>query len=224
MIRVIYSYQFVFADGEEVGFRVDTEREPEAGDLPAWTRLGYHRCDNCPLSASETDRCPPAADLHGIASHFRGRASTGRVRVTVSTASREFAADCDVQTGLRSLIGLVMASSECPLLTPPGDGARFHLPFATFEETLSHVIGGYLRQQYLVAVDGGDPDWQMRALRAHYRERESVYRCFSRRLEAASDQDANLNAIVALFSMTQRISLALDADAELLRKLLGADP
>ena len=59
------------------------------------------------------------------------------------------------------MIGLVLATSQCPWFNRLRSLADSHLPFASIEETLIRVTGNYLLQQYQLACEGGTPDLAM---------------------------------------------------------------
>jgi hypothetical protein len=218
-------YVFELDDGRQVRFEVDPERtsDPDAvPDAPDWVALGYHRCDNCPLAASTCARCPAAVDLLDILQAFRSIDSTARAVVHVGTSERTYMRRCDVQTGLGSLIGLVMATSGCPILSRMQPMARTHLPFASIEETIFRTASSYLLQQYFVARRGGTPDFELDGLRDLYAQLTVVNVSFARRIRAAAERDAGLNAITQLFSLGTLVSLSLDENLDLVAPMFDA--
>lgn len=214
-------YEFTLADGRIHRFVVGGDERPATAELPGWTRLDFHQCGNCPLSLSETRRCPPAADVFRIAERFADKLSYERVHVRVHRADRTYEMDCDVQTGLGSLLGLVMASSDCPILGQLRGLARFHLPFAEFEETLFRTVGLYLVRQYFVAKDGGQADFELAGLAQLYDDLQEVNRAFKRRIESVSPRDASINAVTMLFSLAALVQMSLESGLEQLRKIVG---
>ena len=215
-------YEFTLADGRIHRFVVGSDDDrPITAELPPWTALHFHQCDNCPLSADHTPRCPAAVDVFRIAERFADKLSYERVHVRVQRHDRTFEMDCDVQTGLGSLLGLVMASSGCPILGQLQGLARFHLPFAEFEETLFRTVGLYLLRQYFVAKDGGVPDFELAGLARLYDDLQEVNRAFKRRIEGVSPRDASINAVTLLFSLSALVALSLDSGLEQLRQLVN---
>ncbi|HEV8629267.1 MAG TPA: hypothetical protein VGV61_03050 [Thermoanaerobaculia bacterium] len=218
-------YEFTLADGRVHRFVVGAQDDaPTTSELPAWTALSFHQCGNCPLSSEQSPRCPAAVDVFRIAERFADKLSYERVHVRVARGDRSHEIDCDVQTGLGSLLGLVMASSRCPILGELRGLARFHLPFAQFEETLFRTVGLYLLRQYFVARDGGVPDFELRGLAALYDNLQEVNRAFKRRIEGASSRDASINAVTLLFSLSALVAMSLDSGLEQLRQMVGAAP
>jgi hypothetical protein len=221
----LVEYEFTLADGRVHRFTIGGgEVAPTSSELPGWTRLAFHQCSNCPLSVADSPRCPAAVDVFRAVDRFAGELSYHRVHVRVQRAGRTHEIDCDVQTGLGSLLGLVMASSGCPILGELRGLARFHLPFADFEETLFRTVGLYLVRQYFVARDGGEPDFELRGLARLYDSLLEVNRAFKKRIEGVSRQDASINAVTLLFSLSALVSLALEGGLEQLRELVGNEP
>ncbi len=114
------SYTFTQQNGRQCTFRVDPDRAHETRFTTArpqpWTKLEFHQCTNCPLRPAERAHCPVAVDVEEIALQFADVVSHESASVQVETADRTYSKRCDVQTGLRSLLGLVMATSACPIL------------------------------------------------------------------------------------------------------------
>jgi hypothetical protein len=218
-------YEFTLADGRVHRFAVGSdELGPVTSELPPWTLLSFSQCGNCPLSTHETPRCPPAVDVYRIAERFADKLSYERVHVRVQRGGRSYEIDCDVQTGLGSLLGLVMASSGCPILGQLRGLARFHLPFAEFEESLFRTVGLYLLRQYFVAKDGGNPDFELAGLVRLYDDLQEVNRAFKKRIEGVSHRDAGINAVTLLFSLSALVALSLEGGLEQLRPLVGDAP
>jgi hypothetical protein len=190
---------------------------------PEWARLEHSKCRNCPLDPSLHTHCPPALGLADIIPQFTDISSVARVHVRVSSAQRLVVRDTDLQTALRSLIGLVMPTSGCPILGRLGGLARFHLPFADHDETVFRVVGGYLVEQYLVQVDGGQPDWALTGIKKLFEDVQKVDVAFADRIRNASSSDAGVNAVVALFSLATLVSMSLDDDLQRIRNRLNTD-
>ena len=53
-----------------------------------------------------------------------------------------------------SLIGIYMVTSGCPIMDKLRPMARFHLPFASTEETIYRAISTYLLGQYFLEQKG----------------------------------------------------------------------
>jgi hypothetical protein len=212
------------AAGEEYRFQVDTERAATADyDMegePFWVKLDYQKCTNCPLSETEHKNCPAALDARRITETFKDMLSTETVRVEVNTPDRSYVKETDSQSALRALFGLVMATSGCPTLSHFKGLAQTHLPFANIEETLLRVVGAYLIQQFIRKQDGEAPDWELTDLNKFYEELQEVNRCFKGRVDAASQQDANMNALGSLVYLAMGVSFSLEDQLADLREMV----
>jgi hypothetical protein len=211
------TYEFVIDGGLSHKFEVDLDRVTGTGDgkpRPPWTLLTFNQCPNCPLSAGEHWHCPVALDLEEIVTRFRSLLSFEEATVNVYTAERNYSKRCDVQTGLRSLLGLVMATSGCTILARFRSMAYYHLPFANVEETLFRTVGSYLLKQYFVRKTGGVADLDLCGLAQFYDEVRKVSQAFKRRIDAASEKDANMNAIGTLILIGMAVSSSLEEQLE----------
>lgn len=218
-------YTFTLADGEIYYFRVELERGQaalHAAKPPApWTALNFRQCTNCPLRAEEHPYCPTALDLEAIAQRFSAIKSFEKACVEVKTPERTYTKHCDVQTGLRALLGLVMATSACPIASQLKALTHYHLPFASIEETLFRVVAAYLIKQYFVFQEGGEPDWDLTGLSQIYQDLMEVNVCFKGRLDEASTMDANLNAICSLNFLTVAVTSSLEDQLDKLKHRFG---
>ncbi|MEN8792391.1 MAG: hypothetical protein ABF324_09430 [Lentimonas sp.] len=110
---------------------------------PEWSRLGFNQCKCCPLKQSNCQYCPVATRINDVMEAFADNQSIERVEVTVETAERSYLEECDLQVGMNSLMGLLMATSGCPVLKELGSMASFHIPFCSTRETLQRTVGTY---------------------------------------------------------------------------------
>jgi len=193
----------IHAGGDPLVWEVDLSEEVRSdgvGDLPEWTRLEFCQCDCCPLKPADTSRCPAAVRAHEVLIAFRKARSIDSVYVEVDTAQRQYRKTLPLQQALQSLLGLLMATSGCPVLERFRPLASFHMPFSSLEETLFRTVGAYLIQQYFESREGGAPDWELAGLKEFYRGLEGLNRDFSARIKAVEENDAISNAIVIFFS------------------------
>lgn len=206
-------YSFKFNKAREIVFDVATEPhdlEYEPGEHPDWARLGFEQCACCPLREKDCRLCPAAVRINEVMEVFSGNDSTESVEVTVQTAERSYFEECDLQVGINSLLGLMMATSGCPVLKPLGAMASFHIPFCTTRETLHRTVGSYLIQQYFKQRKGDAPDWELKELKALYDVLEGLNRDFSKRIQASSCSDAVSNAVIMFFATSVVVSSSLD--------------
>lgn len=223
-------YELKLQDKTERRYEVDIERrdhmvELNCGDYPQWAELENHQCENCPLSPTDYKYCPAAVEFVEIAAHFANTASIERADVWVHTAERSYFKNCDMQTMLRSLYGLIMATSACPILNQLKPLAYFHLPFASLEETIHRMVGTYLMGQYMQMHEGkSEPDWELKGIVSLYKELKVVNLALMKRLRQASEEDANINAIQTFISITSIIGGGVDDIIDKVMSVLRQDP
>ena len=146
----------------------------------------------------------------------KGTLSWTRARVTVESPERTYFKECATQDGLRSLFGVVMASSNCPHLDWLRPLARFHLPFADIEETLFRSLSLQLLDDFLNAAEGG-VEQSIARLKARYHEVETVNHAFVNRIRTYCQADADKNAIAALDVSVQLFPYQLSDNFQSLR-------
>lgn len=214
-------YIFKMDDDDKHTFKVDLERSLDESlddtKVPQWTKLDFHQCGNCTLDGEECPYCPTALDVEEIVLRFKDIISYKKSNVIVRTPQRWYFKRCDVQSGLSSLLGLVMATSACPILSQLRGLAYYHLPFASEAETLFRVVGAHLLKQYYVHRIGGIPDIELVELSRLYGQLQKLNESFVGRIRAASELDANVNAILKLFTMSELISFSLEEKLESLK-------
>jgi hypothetical protein len=215
---ISYNYRFRMADGADQEFAIQVDARTLAlmpsrrRDYPAWSALTYHQCPNCPLRPEQHPRCPIAANLVDLAEFFREAMSYDEVDVQIETEQRRYTKHTSVQQALSSLLGIYMVTSGCPVMDRLRPMVRFHLPFATLEETAYRVISMYLVAQYFRRKRGLRPDWELKGLIPIYEEIQTVNKSFLQRLEALKGNDANVNALVILDSFAGYVTFSLNAD------------
>ena len=210
-----YRYKFRFPTGLEKNFEVvlnasTLELMTNRDALkPEWTKLKYHQCANCPLGDAVA-HCPVAVNLSTLVETFKDAISFQDIHVRVMTERRDFEAKTTLQEGLSSIIGIYMVTSNCPVMDRLRPNVRFHLPFASEEETIYRAISMYLTAQYFRMRNGEEPDWELKKLAEVYRGVSEVNKGMSERLAAASTKDANVNAVIHLSTSSQTLDNFLD--------------
>lgn len=187
--------------------------------LPNWTALSYHQCPNCPLSAEDTPHCPAAVSMVGLVARFSELLSFDKTRVVVVTDERTIYSHTTMQRGVCSLMGLLMATSGCPLTSFFKPMARFHLPFASATETLWRATSIFLVAQYFRRQAGGRADLDFRGLRSLYHRIQTVNRAFAQRLRSFCRHDSMVNAIILLDMFAKSMPSAIEASLEEIRYL-----
>ncbi len=211
-----FSYTFQLPDGTARSFDVhlnaDTLALVPAKDVPkpAWTKLKYFQCANCPLG-DDVEDCPVAVSLSALVETFKDAISFENITVTVTTEERAYKKDTTLQKGLSSIIGIYMVTSNCPVMDRLRPMVRFHLPFASMDETIYRAVAMYLVAQYLRMRKGKKADWELTHLSEIYRDVAKVNTGMSERLRHASTDDANVNAIAILSTHGDMVPIFLES-------------
>ncbi len=210
-----FAYTFRLPDGTRRDFEVRLDADtltslPAAGaPKPAWAKLDYFQCANCPLG-SDVEYCPVALNLAAVVETFRDAVSFENTTVKVETAERVHEKTTTLQKGLSSIIGIYMVTSNCPVMDPLRPMVRFHLPFASVDETIYRAVAMYLVAQYFRMRRGKAPDWTLEHLADIYREVAKVNAGMTARLRHASTEDANVNALTILSTQGDMVPMYLD--------------
>lgn len=221
-------YRLSFADGSERLFRLQLDEAThrlipaDGADSPPWTALDNHRCPHCPLDAVEQPRCPAACAITDIVSASGDLFSYTEVKVEVRTPERVLTADTTLQRAISSLIGLALAVSGCPHTAFFRPMARFHLPFASEEETIYRATSMYLLAQYYRRKQGDEADMDLAGLAHIYRDLQVVNLHMAKRLRGASDKDATVNAVVVLDMFAKAMPYSIDESLQEIRHLFAS--
>lgn len=222
---MIISYYFSFDDGKEMSFEVDLDRRYDAAkarSAPAWTRLDNNKCQNCPLSSADHKNCPAAVDLDAVIRQFHGTLASTKLNVRVQTPEREYVKRVTLEEGARALMGLVMATSACPVFGTLKPNARHHLPFARQEEYVLRSVSLYLMRQYLVWREGGTPDWELKGLVKSSEQLQMVNHAFWQRIMTEFQSDANSKALLSFFTMSSSMSSSLQSQITKMKNVFFA--
>ena len=225
MENVTIRYCFRLPDGSEeiFGFQLDGQSLEVVGNmpetLPAWTILHFHQCPHCPVTADKHPNCPIAVSLVNIVTRFDRLLSYEEIHVDITTTERLVSQDTTAQEGISSLIGLVMATSGCPHTAFFKPMARFHLPFASEEETIYRAASMYLLAQYFAKKEGRNADLELEGLTEIYQNMHIVNTSMAERLRGASKADSTLNAIVSLDMYALTLQNVIQGSLEELRYL-----
>jgi len=213
-----YSYNFEFEDGSRRSFDVfiephtlqvvrQTKKEPAE-----WTKLESFECEHCPLDQNEFQYCPVAVSLEELIDFFSDKTSFERVKVTVKSEEREYFKETDIQSAVGSLIGILMPSSGCPILAKLRPMLRFHLPFATIEETEFRVFATYALAQFLRHKKGKAPDWELKSLAELYEDIQKINTNVASKIAKLEKQDASINSVIVLNNFASTVTMNLDDD------------
>lgn len=212
-----FHYHFVLPDGSTKDYpialdpntlsllRDDMDREPAE-----WTRLEFEQCQCCPLTPDIHPWCPIALNIMELVHNFMDLFSYHDCLVTCETAERSYSKKTSVMEGLSAIFGVIMATSDCPIMEFLKPMARFHLPFATIEETTVRTASMYLLAQYFRYKDQPGMKFDFKTLEKHYAKVQQVNEGLLRRINSVSSEDADKNAIITLHSLSQFLSMEID--------------
>lgn len=215
--NIVYEYIFNFYNGKRKEFRIELDantlelvKEP-VFPYPEWAKMETFRCSICPLNIKEFEYCPVALNVYEIIDFFRNSYSYEEAQVILQTKDRTYFKETALQGGISSILGIYMSTSGCPLLEKLKPLVRYHLPFATLEETTFRITSMYLLAQYLKKINNHTPDWEMKELIKIYENIKIINENFCQKISELHVQDASLNAIVILDTFGSFVSLSVDS-------------
>jgi hypothetical protein len=200
-----FTYQFNFEEGLPKTFEAYLDRTtlslvlPSSYNIPAWAKS--FRCSQSP---PEDSCCNIYENISHLIEEFKSLDSFIPCSISVQTPERSYGLKADVQRGLSSLLGLYMATSGCPFLNFLKPMARFHLPFASNEETIFRSTGSYLIGQYLQAKKNNQGDFEVSQLPKMYSRVSKINNEIIGHLrQQYYGHDANANALIILENFAQ---------------------
>lgn len=216
-------YCITLDDNHQFSYRIELDRayaQEAVEAAPAWARLGHQQCSNCPLSKDTFSHCPAAVDLHRVIEDFQGLPAFKKASVWVRTPEREYTKQVSLEEALRSLLGVIMATSACPILGKLRPMAHNHLPFASNQEFTLRTVSLYLSRQYFNAREGRHADWELKGLVRMFQQLQLVNQAFWQRIHDTCEGDSNLKAFLTFFSMSSSMSYSLETQLQKIRPLV----
>lgn len=218
-------YRITLDDEHAFNYKINLERDVLASDRSAantadWTRLEYQQCTNCPLTPEQRVHCPAAVDLQTVVEDFRGLPAFRKAWVNVRTEEREYSKLVNLEVALRSLLGVIMATSGCPILARLKPMARNHLPFASDTEFVMRTVSMYALRELFNQRDGRTPDWELGDLTRDFAALQLVNQALWHRIHDVCGSDTNLKAFLSFFSMSSSMTYSLDTQLEKIRPLV----
>ncbi|PIW25801.1 MAG: hypothetical protein COW30_18330 [Rhodospirillales bacterium CG15_BIG_FIL_POST_REV_8_21_14_020_66_15] len=201
--NMVVRYVIDSADGSREVFHLDIAlpevalAQPDPSSLPDWARLDYHKCRHCPLTKESHPHCPVAALLVDYGQRVGRMVSYAQVDLTVEQAGTTTTAKVPAHEALRSVLGLVMATSGCPHMSFFRPLARYHVPLADMELTILRAMSFYLVGQYFGGKEKPDWDTSFDGLIEIYRNAQDVNKGMAERLRNA-EVFTELNWLAAL--------------------------
>ncbi len=216
-------YRISLDDNHRFDYRIELDRAFDPARLaaaPQWTRLAHQQCSNCPLSKDAFSHCPAAVDLHRVIEDFQGLPAFKKATVWVRTPEREYTKQVSLEEGLRSLLGVIMATSACPVLGKLRPLAQNHLPFANNQEFILRAVSQYLARQYFNFREGRHADWELKGLVRMFQQLQLVNQAFWQRIHDTCEGDSNLKAFLTFFSLSSSMTYSLETQLQKIRPLV----
>lgn len=212
-----FHYQFQFEDDNTINYHIALNPKTlslipdEHRHKPQdWTRLNYKQCSNCPLDIDSHAFCPIAINIMELVETFKDALSYHNCTVVCKTEDRTYSKNTSIMEGLSAIFGVIMATSDCPIMNFLKPMARFHLPFSSVEESTVRTTSMYLLGQYFRYKDLPDIKMDFKPLENHYAQVRLVNEGIIKRISSVSKQDADKNAIVTLHSLSLFLSMEID--------------
>ena len=217
-IRTIkYVFQFDDLPRKEITLNFDNSTfqmipETQSSPLPSWTKLTCCKCPHCPLDEKRHEFCPIAANMSNIVDCFSADILEKNALVTVTVPERKYCKRVSVKTAASSLLGIFMVTSGCPIMDKLKPMARFHLPFASIEETIYRSASTYLVAQHFLSEEDQEPDWEMKKMSLIYNDIEKVNKSFLARLEQGISDDSITSTLLTLECFAYYMNLSIQGN------------
>lgn len=147
-----------------------------------------------------------------VLKQFLALASLDDVEVRVVRKHYEARKHTDTQTALSALMGLILATSACPILSHMRPLANTHQPFSTDTEMVYHLASMHLLECFLA---GKTPD--LLELSSFIAELDKLNAAFAVRIKRATERNASVNALVALHARSIVASMPLEKRLDKIR-------
>lgn len=218
-------YSFLFADDTKLDFEVDEESETSVESVgegfPEWVELERFKCDRCPLPTGSRQSCPAALSIKNVVESLAARVSFEEVDVTVEREKVTLSTKISIQQAARSLIGLSIPLSACPVMMKLRPMAKLHLPLGNRIQTAFRFLGMYLIAQYIKKTAGEEPDWELTGLLELLEDIHMVNHYLTQRIRAVQQKDASVNALVGLDFFANNVEWSIEDSLEELRPLFS---
>ncbi len=218
-------YMFRLPDDQQCVFDLEFDAQSldlmnkVPAELPPWTNLEHCKCRICPFPERSRPHCPAAVHLVEPVKAFQRLLSHETIHVDILTPQRVISKNTNAQKGVSSLMGLLMATSGCPLTEFFKPMARFHLPLADAEETIYRAISMYLLAQYFLGKEGWTVDMELEGLKRIYTNVQIMNEHMIERVRTICEKDVAINSLVILNVFAQRFFVELEDSLREIRTL-----
>ena len=222
MTNLSIHYSLEFSESRKLEYTVELDSKtlkllkplPKLDPAP-WTKLDVEKCSVCPLKSSESPYCPVALNIEQLVDAIKNEISHTRVKVSVTTAERSYFKEVAVQEALGALFGLIIATSGCPVMNYLKPMARYHLPFASLEESIVRSVSMHLLRQYFSAQKGDTADFSLKSLDAKYEEIQKVNIGLNKRISTViKSGDASNNTVTAFHAISKLLSMSIQRNLQ----------
>ncbi len=213
-------YEFFFKKGKSKVFQLALHPETitllrlktEPRKEYEWTLLKNNQCECCPLDENEHKYCPIAVNIAELVEEFKNTFSFNDCIVRCATPERTYLKKTSIQEGLFSIFGVIMATSNCPIMDFLKPMARFHLPFSTIQETIFRSTSIHLLRQYFNQKKGKPMDMNLEKLDEHYGKVQLLNKGMLARTNTVLEKsaDADNNAIIILNALAQMFNVEIE--------------
>ena len=207
----MFKYKYKFDNGKLIEFEIDengdSSFESDNVVIPDWVKLENKKCPICSIECNSRKSCPAALSILSVIEKFSAYYSYEEVEVTAVVDEVNMTANVPVQSAVRSMLGLLMALSSCPIMLKLRPMANYHMPFADRGNTLFRVIGMYLTGQYLRKETGLLPDWDLEGLIQLYEDIHVVNINMAARIRSVSEKDAPVNSLIILDAYAEAVNI-----------------
>jgi hypothetical protein len=214
-VGLSYTYILQLKNQKELVFDIRLDKETldlndDTLESPPWAARKEFGCKNSRCKLSDEDYCPVAQIIHKLIGSFKNILSTEIVRATVISEQRTCNKTCAIQVAVGSLAGIYMPTCGCPVLGMLKPMVRYHLPFASLEETEFRVFSTYLLAQYLRSRKQLPPDFQFSELNTLFNEIQNINRLAAVKIRELEKSDAIVNGLMILNAFAQMVSFDLE--------------
>ncbi|MBF0225553.1 MAG: hypothetical protein HQK76_08880 [Desulfobacterales bacterium] len=218
-------YEFVFENNRIKKFTISLNPKTieiiphEKQKKASWAKLKNNQCVCCPLNPRIHKYCPISLNIAELVEEFKEMISSDSCLVRCIIPERIYIKQTSIMEGLSSIFGIIMATSSCPIMAFLKPMARFHLPFSTVEETVVRSTSMYLLRQYFAYRKNKIPDLALKKLDNLYANVKLLNKGILARIKSVVAQDADMNAIFILHSLSENLTMEIDFSLESLEYL-----
>jgi len=217
-------YQVRLDDGRQIELQTPGRLRAEAWEdedgLPDWTLLGFHQCPNCPLNENRIKRCPAAAALSLLVHNFAAVVSFQQVDLVIVRPNGQFAVRGSAQMIVFALLVEFVSRAKCPYLFDPSADKNFFFLCLDVDQLLFRFFSNFLIQHHLLSSGEPDPNavnW--RRFQQYMGETRVALEGLLERIQASCEEDANINALTAVISISKLVEEHWDDSLRLFREL-----